>query len=73
MEAYYDKDKGRWIFPGQENDAVADAAAGPPPTMVSVIRMIEEGKIQGAMLVNRLLMLSVIDWNGCRWVVVLQA
>jgi len=37
MEAYYDKDKGRWVFPGQEDDPTADLAAGPPPTMVSVV------------------------------------
>lgn len=30
-----DKDKGRWVFPGQEDDLVADAAAGPPPMTVS--------------------------------------
>lgn len=31
MEAYYDKEKKRWIFPGDDPDAV-DPTAGPPPT-----------------------------------------
>jgi hypothetical protein len=36
MEAYFDKDKNRWVFPGEEDAPEADAALGPPPSNLGV-------------------------------------
>jgi hypothetical protein len=35
MEAYYDEDKKRWVFPG-EDPAAEDPTAGPPPTTMEL-------------------------------------
>jgi hypothetical protein len=34
MQAYFDKDKGRWVFPGQNSEEeVDDPGSRPPPIM----------------------------------------
>eukprot|EP01041_Mallomonas_annulata_P004695 gene4695-9307_t len=32
LEAYFDKNTGQWVFPGEENQNVSSAASAPPPT-----------------------------------------